>query len=134
MLCPLTIFFALAVADGALDMAQLQDRSIDAGANSKPIKIKEEMLEVPILRATKDQIIISDEAILKYNSLEYMLVKLGERAGYEEPLSAYTFRRGVGNALDSKCHFSQLNRASHLTQCCRERDLCRATANHGSLK
>lgn len=109
MLCPLTLFFALAVADGALDMEQLLDRNIEAGTNAKVIRFKKELLETPILRATRDQSEISDEAILKYNSLEYMLVKLGERAGYKEPLSAYTFRRGVGNALDSKCYSSKLN-------------------------
>lgn len=96
------MFVALAIADGAISLADVLDRRIAPGSNSKLIEINKGSGEVPVMRANNDDCAISEDQILKYNPLEHQLTQLGQRAGYKQRLTPYCFRRGVGAALDSK--------------------------------
>lgn len=110
--CVVTHFLALAIADGALTMAAITNAKIDPGANSKILAFPEKVQELPIIRAMdRDQHSISATNILTFAVWNSCLVNLGERAGYEEKLTSYCFRRGVGNALDSM--YASLNRARY---------------------
>ncbi|KAF2726778.1 hypothetical protein EJ04DRAFT_506713 [Polyplosphaeria fusca] len=62
--------------------------------------IAPDKLRIPVARATNPDGKISDNQILRYDCLNDHLKGLGQRAGYEENLSAYCFRRGYGYKLE----------------------------------
>ncbi|KAH7047635.1 hypothetical protein B0J12DRAFT_756324, partial [Macrophomina phaseolina] len=106
--CPVTYFIALAVADGAIQMSDvLSKEKITTGKKSDPIHIKDSVADVPILRAIENQSRISQDRILKYSSLNHFLSQLGKRAGYEDNLTSYCFRRGAGNVFDENVTVAQ---------------------------
>ncbi|KAF9638820.1 hypothetical protein BFW01_g9717 [Lasiodiplodia theobromae] len=106
--CPVTNFLAFAIADGAIDQTDvLNEKRIAPGMKSERIHVKEAVAEVPILRAIENQCKISSTRILKYSSLNHFLGQLGKRAGYEDNLTSYCFRRGAGNQFDENVTSAQ---------------------------
>lgn len=107
-MCPVLQLLSLAIADGALedvdgvdDLERIRYRS---GCPVRQIFIREERSEMPIIRklVSGGSRHVSDSEILSVGSLHNMLRALGERAGYQDPLKAYNFRRMHGNMLDSE--------------------------------
>ncbi|KAF2173313.1 hypothetical protein M409DRAFT_17254 [Zasmidium cellare ATCC 36951] len=107
-LCPVLQLLSLAIADAALqgvggvdDLERIRYRS---GCPVRQILIREERAEMPVMRKLipGGSRHISDSEILSVGSLHNMLRAVGERAGYQDPLKAYNFRRMHGNMLDSE--------------------------------
>jgi hypothetical protein len=105
-LCPVTYFLALALADGVFEgcttMHDLEAKETPPGSASCSFKYKASVGDKPLLRRIEPDGNVSPDRILTYDCLNGMLKNLGQRAGYEDKLSAYCFRRGYGNAVDSK--------------------------------
>lgn len=84
------------------DLARFDERWIRTGTNSREFLMKEDKKELPILRKL-DGNKISKSRIMSATSIGNYLRQLGERMGYEGPLTCYTFRRGFGNGVEGKC-------------------------------
>jgi hypothetical protein len=101
--CPVTYFIALALADGVFSegdtFEDLTARKIQLGALSYSFRFKPEALERPILRSTCPDGSLSDTRVLTYDTFNQALKGLGQRAGYEENLSAYCFRRAFARTI-----------------------------------
>lgn len=84
------------------DLAYFEDRWVQKGTNAREFLIKKDMEDIPVLRALhRDK--ISESRIMSATSVGNYLRLLGERMGYEESLTCYTFRRGFGNEVEGKC-------------------------------
>lgn len=101
--CPVTYFLALAILDGAVDESDiLSNKPVTLGKKSDIIRMNDGFTDVPILRAIENQSRILQDRILKYSSLNHFLSQLGKRAGYEDNLTSYCFRRGASNKFNGK--------------------------------
>ncbi|KAF2174444.1 hypothetical protein K469DRAFT_675779 [Zopfia rhizophila CBS 207.26] len=104
MICPVTHFLALALADGALEgineLSDLSRLKIPESSMSLLLGIKKHMADIPVLRAFDSNGQPSRDKILKAGSLAKQLHYLGQRAGYKDRLTPYCFRRWHGNKLD----------------------------------
>ncbi|KAF2278993.1 uncharacterized protein EI97DRAFT_440482 [Westerdykella ornata] len=109
--CPVAYFLALALADQAIEgcdsFTSLEAAPTPPGTDTCWFKIKSSMLDIPILRAVDQKGVIHQDHIWKYNSISNMFVGLGQRAGYEENLTGYCFRRGFGNTIDNTQSLAQ---------------------------
>ncbi|KAF1840091.1 uncharacterized protein K460DRAFT_371308 [Cucurbitaria berberidis CBS 394.84] len=103
-MCPVTWFLSLAFADNAFsDLVSYDDLE-----NAKPIvgsefytaKYKPGVRERPVMRNALQNGTISDTRIWTYDSLNSILKNVGQRAGYQEKLSAYCFRRAFARAVE----------------------------------
>lgn len=104
--CPLLQILALAIADDALVGVQsaedLEKIRVTPGQFARVVPIRESKAEMPIFRRANPSGSISEDSILTATTLAKYLQQLGERAGYQDRLTPYAFRRGHGNTLDSK--------------------------------
>jgi hypothetical protein len=103
--CPVTYFLALALADGVLEKCNtihdIHAKRYAPGSSIYRYSYKPEAKERPILRSVGSDGAVCSDRILTYNCLNGALKGLGQRAEYEENLSAYCFRRAFAKAIDS---------------------------------
>ncbi|KAM0719003.1 hypothetical protein Q7P37_004908 [Cladosporium fusiforme] len=103
-LCPISLLFALAIADQALvGIHTAKDLNNIRFKRSKPttiLRIKENMKNVPILRTLDRSRSVSPMKILPAGKFACLMIDLGWRAGYTGKFSPYAMRRGHGNAID----------------------------------
>jgi hypothetical protein len=96
-------FLSLALEDkvfvGYNDPADFDDRWIREATNSREIRIAEDKKPVPILRKLVGATISADKIMTAGSICKYM-TQLGERCGYEEPVTCYGFRRGFANGVE----------------------------------
>ncbi|WPH01245.1 Hypothetical protein R9X50_00408200 [Acrodontium crateriforme] len=101
-MCPVTIFMAFAISDGAIAgvkcASDLDRIPFVPGQTTVELPISKEKENTPILRRNKG--VHDDWNIMQYNDLRRWLGELGKRAGYEGPLTPYALRRGFGNQID----------------------------------
>jgi hypothetical protein len=102
-MCPIRFLLALALADEALDdhntLGTFERRFIRETANSKCFPIRKDKKNLPILRKVEGNQ-ISSTKIWTASSLVTFLKSLGERCGYQDPVSCYAFRRGFANRIE----------------------------------
>lgn len=94
-------FLGLALADNVfteLSLSTLDDRRIPMSSNSRRFGIREGKKDMPILRMLTGG--ARKGKVLSASSLYHELKDLGQRCGYEKPISAYCFRRGFANGID----------------------------------
>jgi hypothetical protein len=105
-MCPVTWFLSLAFADGVFqDMESFND--LEA---VKPIpgnllyraKYRLEFLERPVMRGMRADKSLSETRIWTYDGFNSALKGVGQRAGYQENLSAYCFRRAFAHAVEGE--------------------------------
>lgn len=105
--CPVTMFLALAFADGAFrdegirTPEDLRAIRIPAFKETLEVKWRQEILDTPIFRRTQDGA-ISLTAPFRPGDLNYYLKRLGKLAGYPQQLTSYALRRGAAAAVDCK--------------------------------
>ena len=96
----------MALADNVLvdgnTFSDLASRKVPPGALTYRFKYKPEALERPIMRSTDPNGSLSESRVLTYDTFNCALKGLGQRAGYEENLSAYCFRRAFARSIFSK--------------------------------
>jgi hypothetical protein len=95
----------MALADNVLvegnTFSDLASRKVPAGALTYRFKYKLEALDRSIMRSTETNRSLSDSRVLTYDAFNSALKGLGQRAGYEENLSAYCFRRAFARTMFS---------------------------------
>lgn len=104
ILCPVIDFITLALSDqafyGVESSKALYQLQIPQGLDRMEIPFKSELLGKPICvhrgRRGRHELLQP----LTADSLNYMLQKGGEHAGFKDNVTAYWLRRGAGNALD----------------------------------
>jgi integrase len=105
--CPVRMFLALALADDVfVEQNKPEDfevRFIPPTANSRSFSIKETKKRLPIFR-TFDRDRMSETKMLSATSASKILSDICKDCGYTEPVTAYTFRRGVANKLEGNHH------------------------------
>jgi hypothetical protein len=107
-MCPILHFMAMALADGVfIDASTFEDiraHMVPPGTGTYTFKYKSTANSKPIMRATCPDGSISEDRILSYDAFNNALKGLGQRAGYEENMSAYCFRRAFARSILSKCN------------------------------
>jgi hypothetical protein len=105
-ICPVTYFIALALADGVFEdctsFQDIEDKRLPPGSLLYKYRCKPEAKTKPILRTICNNGSVSENDILAYNCFNNMLRGIGQRAGYEDRLSAYCFRRAYARAVESQ--------------------------------
>jgi hypothetical protein len=76
------------------------NRWIRKGANSKQFKIREDKEELPVLRKLDNTGRLSSTQMISAQSTLNYLQQSGQRCGYTDSLTCYTFRRGFGNSIE----------------------------------
>ncbi|KAE8868636.1 hypothetical protein PTNB29_02547 [Pyrenophora teres f. teres] len=103
-MCLVTYFLALALADGVFDGCEsfkdIEVKELPLGSLLYTYRYKSEAKQRPILRSINPNGTVSDNEILTYNCFNNMLKGIGQRAGYEDRLSAYWFRRAYAKAVE----------------------------------
>ncbi|PZD37947.1 DUF3435 domain containing protein [Pyrenophora tritici-repentis] len=103
-MCPVTYFIALALADGVFDSCKtfedIEAKELPLGSSLYKYRYKPEAKQRPILRSISPNGTVSKNDILTYNCFNNMIKGIGQRAGYEERLSAYCFRRAFAKAVE----------------------------------
>jgi hypothetical protein len=104
-LCAITWFLCMAVADEVFmvqeTLADFDKRSIGKTASSRQFAIKEGKKNLPLCRALEGKK-ISDDKMMSASSLAQYIKDLGQRCGYQETLTCYSFRRGFGNEIEGR--------------------------------
>jgi hypothetical protein len=108
-LCPVTWFLAQALADRVFEDVEsiddMESREIPPGASRYTFRYRSGKDTQPIMRGVRPDGTISDNNIWNYNCFSNQIKSLGQRAGYEDRLSAYCFRRGYANAIQGMFMF-----------------------------
>ncbi|KAF4556065.1 Hypothetical protein D9617_1g079400 [Elsinoe fawcettii] len=117
-LCPVYHFFGFALADGALDQirdaAQLSRVNVPPGRAAMPLKVRPSHQDIPVLQARDVGQKFCRSKFMPSNALNTALTMLGDRAGYQQSLTAYAIRRGHANTIDAQITTAQrLNRMGH---------------------
>ncbi|KAF2744366.1 hypothetical protein M011DRAFT_171687 [Sporormia fimetaria CBS 119925] len=102
--CPIRKFLALALADDVFanqhSPEQFDDRWIRSTAKSKIFEIKEEKRNLPLFRRIVGKR-VSETMMQTACSTNAFLKDICEQCGYLEPVTTYTFRRGVANKVEA---------------------------------
>jgi hypothetical protein len=118
-MCPVANFVAMALADGVFDGCEtfqdIEAKKIPMGSKLYRFRYRPNVTHLPVLRSTCSDGVTSQERILTYNCLNNSLKGLGQRAGYQENLSAYCFRRAYARAIESRLKFAAVDHMSLLT-------------------
>ena len=75
------------------------------GLNCQPIPWREEILNVPVFRAsvrTSDGYVISPDKELLYDQYHEWATRLGEETGFVQRFTTYCLRRATGNAINGE--------------------------------
>jgi hypothetical protein len=77
------------------------------GRESLVLQYREDRAEWPVFRGNFQQpgVAVSSPRIWTTEALTYHYQQIGMRAGYEDHLYAYNFRRGQAHKLDGMCIF-----------------------------
>ncbi len=103
---------SLAFADNAFDSDDIQNAhdiyslSIPECKESLQFKWKDEWMSRPVFRracSTVDGLVTSDGKALPYRSYASQMSALGLGAGFRTAITAYTFRRGAAQMINSEC-------------------------------
>ncbi|KAF1363482.1 hypothetical protein EJ07DRAFT_152290 [Lizonia empirigonia] len=107
-MCPVTWFLSLAFADNVFeDIGSYHDLpSIQPieGSVKFTARYRADALERPIMRGMYPNKSMSQNRIWTYDCFNTALKGVGQRAGYQENLSAYCFRRAFAQAVKGKFH------------------------------
>ena len=99
-------FLALTLADDVfidnVSPESLDDRWVPPTAGSRVLPIKAEMKDMPILRKMMPSGQTHPREIWNAVSVNSMLGQVCLDAGSTEPVTAYSFRRGVANNIEGK--------------------------------
>lgn len=105
-MCPVTWFLSLAFADGVFqDLKSFHDLETAqpiAGNLLYRAKYRSEFLERPVMRGMQADKSMSETRMWTYNCFNLTLKGVGQRAGYQENLSAYCFRRAFAHAVEGE--------------------------------
>lgn len=102
------LILTLAIADRAIEGVEssedLDALRFDPCRSATNLKIRDQARNTPVLRQALpgNGTSVSTNLIMSASALRIRLKDLGHRAGYVEDLVPYAFRRGYGNALDSR--------------------------------
>jgi hypothetical protein len=77
----------------------MENKEIPLGATRYTFCYKPGKETQPVMRGLCPDGTISDTKIWNYNCCSNQIKSLGQRAGYEDRLNAYCFRRGYANAI-----------------------------------
>jgi hypothetical protein len=109
---PVTKFLGLALADDVfvdnVSPESLDNRWVPSTAGSRTFAMKPEMKDVPILRKMMPNGQTHSREIWSAMSVNSMLGQVCLDAGYTEPVTAYSFRRGVANNMEGKRRVSPI--------------------------
>ena len=139
MFCPVLHMLALAFADNAFasdDIKSAEDiykLTVPEFKESIHLKWKDEWMSRPIFRracSTVNGPVTSMVKALPYASYASHLSKIAVGAGFRANLTAYAFRRGAAQVINSKFLFE--SGSSWLTRKARDHDSCGAESSHGS--
>ncbi|KAI0580591.1 hypothetical protein TUN199_07012 [Pyrenophora tritici-repentis] len=101
-----TYFIALTLADGVFDSCKtfedIKTKELLLGSLLYKYRYKLEAKQRLILRSISPNGTVSENDILIYNYFNNMMKGIRQRAGYEERLSAYCFRRAYAKVVESK--------------------------------
>ena len=109
--CPVLHTLGLAFSDGAFDsddirsLQNIYDYKIPDFKESTLLKWKKEWIPRPIFRracTTTNGLITSSIKVLSYQSFAPRIQALGKGAGFRARMTAYTFRRGAAQVVNSK--------------------------------
>ena len=121
-MCAVVHFAALAFADNAfhprlvsegLTVHSLHSFSCPDGRITIDFSFKDEILDTPIFRRsiqTIDGVSVDPHKALSANSISYQTRRLGQRAGFDYPLTPYALRREVGTECTGTPSFKRLTR------------------------
>ena len=105
-MCPVTWFLSLALADGVFqDLASLSDLETVQPIPGNLLyraKYRPEVLERPVMRGMRADKSMSETRIWTYDCFNSALKGAGQRAGYQENLRAYCFRRAFAHAVEGE--------------------------------
>ena len=105
-LYPISVLFALAVADQAFEgIRTAEDFARIRFKQNKPttvLRIREDMKNVPILRQLDRSRVILDTKILPARKFAYMMIDLSYCARYTRKFSPYAICRRHSNTIDRK--------------------------------
>lgn len=105
-MCPVTWFLSLAFADGVFkgleSFNDLETVQPIPGNLLYRARYKSEIRELPIMRGMRADKSMSETRIWTYDCFNSALKSAGQRAGYQENLSAYCFRRAFAHAVEGK--------------------------------
>ena len=139
MFCPVLYMLALAFADNAFasdDIKSAQDIHkliVPEFKESIYLKWKDEWMSRPIFRracSTVDGPVTSMVKALPYASYASHLSRLAIGAGFRASFTAYAFRRGAAQVINSEFPFN--SGSSWLTRNARDHDSRGAESSHGS--
>jgi hypothetical protein len=101
--CPVRKFLALALADDVFVTQKtpedFETRYVCSSANSRSFDIKRSKKDVPVFRKIEGKR-VSETAIMTAGSSNALIKEICESCGYMEPVTTYTFRRGVANKVE----------------------------------
>lgn len=104
--CPVRKFLALALADKVfvddITPESLDNRWVSPTAGSRTFAIKPDKKDIPVIRKMMANGQTHSREIWTAMSLTTMLGHVCLDAGYTEPVTAYSFRRGVANKMEGK--------------------------------
>ncbi|KAF1922500.1 uncharacterized protein M421DRAFT_10501 [Didymella exigua CBS 183.55] len=103
--CPVRKFIALALADDVfvqqMSPKDFDNRWVPTSAGSRLFGIKEDKQSLPVFRKMLPGGAVSPDRIMTAMSTTTFLKEICEECGYTEPVTTYTFRRGVANKLEA---------------------------------
>jgi hypothetical protein len=104
-MCPVSLFLSIALADGVFSDAgtfeDIKAHEKSPGTIFHTSKFKSGMRSKPAMRSTCPDGAIYENGILSYDAFNNALKGLSQRAGYEENVSAYCFRRAFARNIMS---------------------------------
>jgi hypothetical protein len=150
--CAIRKFLALALADDVFvhykAPEDFENRWMSTTATSRELHIRDDKKNIPIFRKAEGSQ-ISSTLIMAATSTNYFVKDICEQCGYPEPVTTYTFRRGMANNMEGNsphpCPYSitdvhsseyqcekntrgfESSRGAHLACICRTNNQCRCT-------
>ena len=101
--CPVRKFLALALADDVFVQQkapeEFEDRWIGTTATSRTFEISDDKKRLLMFRKLEGRRVSSSEIMTACFS-NALIKDICEQCGYTEPVTTYTFRRGVANKLE----------------------------------
>lgn len=107
-LCPVTLFLAMAIADGVVDGTLSAGSGVEQWPTWVKVPFKQDLLQLPVLRrAGNRQRIISSSAI-KLSSYYDMIQAQFTRAGHEKLFTTMLREARSATQRENKCKFAIL--------------------------
>ncbi len=110
-LCPVSYFLALALSDEVFqhisNSSQFGSLDVPEGREHLCVPYKEDKVDLSIVRSVAQNGSVSPSRICSVSRLGSELSQLGLRAGYNQKLYSYSFRRGQAQKVDGKLTISK---------------------------